>query len=151
MKCRYSHCKLGGEVDKEIAIKDGSQYFHKECYDKRENKRASAKILINDFGFMSKQVNMVLKKIIDDNNAPSEYVLWMANKIKNEKMVINNPFGLNYYLKEGRNWKEFSKLKAKEEYKNLMKEDFKIELEKNTEFAYKEREVGFIDIFKFKK
>lgn len=146
MKCRYRHCKLGGEVHKDEAIKIGSAYYHKECNDKLENKKQSCDIMVSDFGFMKKQVNIILKKLIDDKDAPSEYVLWMLKKIKNESLKLNTPFGLEHYLSNGHNYNEFKTLKTKEEYLKMKSFDNRCETIEDTKIKYKKKGVGFIEI-----
>ena len=37
MKCRWSHCKHGGEVDKSEAVQVGSAYYHKDCYTEKKS------------------------------------------------------------------------------------------------------------------
>ena len=142
MKCKYTHFKSGGEVDKEVAIKIGGSYYHKECYEKVEIKRSVSESLIG-MGFIVKQVNMVVKKHIDDESIPPKYILWMINKIKAEELTLNNPYGLGYYLKEGRNWKEFSKKNAIEECNKLKKENIFVETVESPTITWKQKGTSY--------
>ena len=146
MKCRYSYCKLGGEVNKEDAIKEGSSYYHRECHNKLINKRKSVELMTINLGFMRKQVNIILKKIIDDKNAPSDYVVWMLEKIIKESLKLNTPFGLEHYLSNGHYYDEFKRLKIKEDYYKMKNNKRKCETVEDTKIKYKKKGVGFIEI-----
>jgi hypothetical protein len=97
---------------------------------------------------MAKQVNMILKKVIDDQSTPSDYVLWMVAKIYREKLVLNTPFGVEYYLKNGHNWNEFKKQQQEIEYKALKKKNVNVETEIDTVIKFDSKGVSYVDIFK---
>lgn len=99
-------------------------------------------------GFIAKQVNMILKKHIDDEGVPYGYLLWMLNKIYSEKLTLNNPYGFGYYLKEGRNWKEYKKLTTLEEYKKLKSENVEVETIEPQKFTWKKKGVSYGQILK---
>lgn len=148
IKCRYNNCKLGGEVNKDEAVKDGNFYYHEDCYNKKQDKKTCNEIMVNKLNFMSKQVNMILKKVIDDMLVPSDYVLWMVSKIYKDKLTLNTPFGLEHYLKNGHNWKEFDKQKKELQYKLLKKQNIKMETEDEAEINFIPEAVKYVEIFK---
>jgi len=150
MKCRYSNCKLGGEVKKDEAIYIDKKYYHEECYIKQINKADSRKIMSEDLKFMTKQVNMILKKLIDDKQIDSNYVLWMIKKIKRDDLTLNTPFGLEHYLSNGHNYNKFKKEQIELEYKLLKNKKVDIEVEQDTNISKKIKEASYGNIFTFK-
>lgn len=138
IKCRYKHCKNGGNVNKEDAIKEGNSYYCKDCYKEKKTKQEIEEYYINNLPNTTIQI---LRKVINDllykNNYEAEYVLFIIKKIHINRLKINNPFGLVSYCNEGRNIEEWKKEKINEEYKNI-KCDIKINYDNNKiEFNYK--------------
>ena len=112
MKCRYSQCKLGGEVDKEIAIKDGSAYYHKECYEKRKFKQDIQKYYLdNRKVFPKRDWNIALAKLIDGQQLDVGFVDYVARKAIKD---IDSPYKIMYYCKFDKYKDEYNK-KVKEE------------------------------------
>lgn len=101
MKCRYNHCKLGGEVEKEDAIYHNRMYFHDECYKKYEMK-AKLRDILNSFP--TREVNISISKAIDDNNYPLGFIEFVA---RNKKSEFKNSYGLLYQLKIEQNYKDY--------------------------------------------
>jgi len=97
MKCGYNQCVYGGDVEKDIAIKYNTRYYHSKCYDKKIYKEKCSELL-KDNGFMIKTINLALKKMIDDDKVEPQFVYFTIKHIFNNKLVLNNPFGVNYYL-----------------------------------------------------
>lgn len=115
MKCRYSHCKLGGEVEKEDAIKEGSMYYHKECYKKKEVK-SEIRDIFQARGMVQRDINISLKRAIDDEEYNLEYIKYVV--INRQKEIID-PYKLLYQLKIDKNYEEYVK-------KNSLKQQLKI-------------------------
>ncbi len=114
MKCRYNHCKLGGEVEKDIAIKEGNRYFHKECYEKYKTKQM-INVLFRDKGMYLKDINIALKRAVDDIGYNIRYVYYVATE---KNRLISDPYKLLYQLKIEDNYKEYlNKYKTKEQIK----------------------------------
>lgn len=111
MKCRYKHCKLGGEVDKEEAIKIGNGYYHKECNRERELKQQIEKTYYDIFQTKEpiQQVRKAISKYIHDNNFDPRYVLFVLN----EDIKLNSMFGLIYYLNNNKFLKKYNRQRAK--------------------------------------
>lgn len=97
MKCGYSQCKFGGNVDKKDAVKVGNRYYHKECNDKKNIKTLCSDKL-KQHGMMSKLINIFLKSIIDDSNCDIHYLLFVINHVVNNGLKLNNPYGIKYYM-----------------------------------------------------
>ena len=110
MKCFYNNCKLGGNVEKDIAIKYSSKYYHKECLDKKLNKEKAMQLL-KQKGFVEKSINMALMTFVDKNGVDSEFVYFTVKYVVERKKVLNNPFGISYYLQN------FEIIKAYQKYK----------------------------------
>lgn len=130
MKCKYSNCKLGGEVDKESAIKDGNAYYHKECQEKRLFKRSVEDRLKR---FLIKDVRMAMKKAIDDNNYPIDFVEFIIDRYDSK---FDSPYSILYYAKNRDAIKDYMVMKSKKSMGELSKNLNSIEVEKETEFNF---------------
>ena len=128
MKCKYTQCKLGGEVEKDVAVKDGSAYYHKECYDKKKFKQDIQEYFNNKRKyFVKRDWNIALSRMIDGQGLDIEFVDFVAKK-KFES--IDQPYKIMYYCKFDDLKNEYNeilknKLKKKqsEEIKNVKIED----------------------------
>lgn len=117
MKCKYNHCKLGGEVNKDIATKVNKNYYHKECYrDKRLRKRIHY-LLKNRYKVPDKHT-MLLKRINDYcEQFELKYILFVLSRKLNLKYVN----GLKYFLENDTYKKAYNKvLSAKELRKKVI-------------------------------
>lgn len=103
MKCRYKYCKLGGEVEKEVAVKNGNMYYHKECYKKHTEKRRMREELVSR-GMLQRDVNIALKKAIDEQDYDVDYIWFIIN---NRARKITDPYKILYQLKIDKNYEEF--------------------------------------------
>lgn len=120
MKCRYAHCKHGGEVSKEEAVKDGSAYYHKECLKEKQTKQEIESYYLENLPQTTIQIlRKVINQLISVNKYEAEYVLYIIKKIHINKFKINNPFGLVSYCNEGRYITEWNKKKASQEYNKI--------------------------------
>jgi hypothetical protein len=117
-KCGYAKCKLGGEVDKERAVKVGSRYWHEECVRERDLKNDIESFYYEQY--QSREpiiaVRKAISNYIDRDRYDSEYVLWC---LKSKKPKLNSLHGLSYTLSYKANEVEFKKYKA-----SLLKFDF---------------------------
>lgn len=129
MKCRYKHCKLGGEVEKEDAIKVGNAYYHKECRREIEHKKQIEELYYNRFKLQEniRQVRATINKYVSEYG--TEYIL----HILNQDIKLNSIYGVSYYLKDNRFKQSFEKEKAKLVTFNIDE----IEVEKPKEIKYK--------------
>lgn len=129
MKCRYTHCKLGGEVEKEVAVKVGSAYYHKECRREIDHKKQIEDLYYNKFKLneMMGQVKSAINKYVDEFG--TEYVLYILH----QDIKLNSIYGISYYLKDNRNKQSFEKEKAK-----LIKFDInEAKIEESKDIKYK--------------
>ena len=110
MNCFYSNCKLGGSVEKDVAIKYNSKYYHKSCYDKKINKEKSFQLL-KEKGFVAKSINMALASFIDKNGTDSDFVYFTIKYVIENNKALNNPFGISYWLQNFDIIKEYTKYK----------------------------------------
>lgn len=124
MKCFYSQCKLGGNVEKDVAIKYNTKYYHKECYDKKIDKEKAMQLL-KQKGFVAKSISMALSSFIDKKNVDSEFVYFTTKYVIENNKTLNNPFGISYWLQN------FDIIKEYEKYKNykFIEERKKMEVE----------------------
>ena len=147
MKCRYSYCKHGGEVNKEEAIKEGSSYFHKDCYKEKQLKQQIEEYYLSNMPPCTLQIlRKVIKQLIHEKNIEAEYMLFVLNYITNNKKPINNPFGLANYCNEGRVRSEYNKIKIREQY-NEMEKPSEIDISTNKNgYKYKPTNKRITDI-----
>lgn len=138
MKCKYSYCKYGGEVDKENAIKVGNSYFHSDCYHEKELKRHIEEYYLKNMPPCTLQIlRKVIKQLIHEKNNSADYVLFVLNYIHKNNKPINNPFGLANYCNEGRLKTEFNRQLINEKYKQINKENkLNIDTENEVKFTY---------------
>lgn len=146
MKCRYKYCKLGGEVDKNIAIKEGNAYYHKECLCEKHLKEEIETYYINNMPPCTLQIlRKVIKQLVHEKNFEAEYILFIEKYIKQNKKNINNPFGLISYCNDGNLSELFKKEKIAKEYNKIKKENNDLEF-KDFKFTYKPPKNKWTDI-----
>ena len=117
MKCKYSYCKCGGEVEKVDAIKIGNSYFHKDCYNEKQLKQQIEEYYLKNMPSCTLQIlRKVIKQLIHEKNNSADYVLFVLEFIHKNNKPINNPFGLANYCNEGRLKTEFKKITIRDEY-----------------------------------
>lgn len=122
MKCKYSYCKHGGEVDKNEAMKEGNSYFHKDCYKERQLKKQIEDYYLTNMPTCALQLlRKVIKQIIHEKHIEAKYLKFVLEYIINNKKPINNPFGLINYCNDGRIKDEYNKIKVREQYREMNK------------------------------
>lgn len=136
MRCRYAQCKLGGEVEKDKAIKIGNSYYHKSCNNERELKKQIEKLYYDKFQNKDpiQQVRKSINKYINTDDYDAGYILFTLN----ENIKLNSIFGLIYYLNNEKFINKFNYEKAK-----LVKfEVDKVEVENTNNIKYKPKQQG---------
>lgn len=148
MKCRYKYCKNSNQVDKSIAIKEGSAYYCPECYKEKTLKQQIEQYYIANMPQTSIQIlRKVINQLLYKNNYVAEYILFVLKKIYVNKLKINNPFGLINYCNDMRNFEEWKKNKTNEEYKNIKDKIIQNEeTNNNINFNYKPTDKKWSDI-----
>ena len=134
MKCRWSHCRHGGEVDRDLAVKEGAAYYHPDCYAEKKaiqgiidlyHERVDAAPIEN---YLRKTINDLIFK--DGNTA--EYLLFAFNYCLNNGWHLHTPSGLRYVAKDGTAkaaWNKKASIKASKEIQQQTKNDTSIESE----------------------
>jgi hypothetical protein len=117
MKCKYSYCHHGGEVEKEEAVKIGNSYFHKDCYHEKELKQQIEEYYLNNMPSCTLQIlRKVIKQLIHEKNNSADYILFVLEFIHKNNKPINNPFGLINYSNDYKLKNEFKKITIRDEY-----------------------------------
>ena len=113
MKCAYSNCDLGGNVDKDVAIKENGKYYHEQCSEKKHIKKEIEQYYFEHINPNDpiKNVRVGLSNYIDKKKYDPKYVLWC---VKNKSQKVNNMFGLAYVLAYKQNEIEYNKIKVSE-------------------------------------
>ena len=133
MKCRYAHCKYGGEVEKEEAIKIGSAYYHKECNQEREYKKKIESTYYDKYKTKEPiiQVRKAINKYINIDNYEVEYILFVLK----QDIKLNSMFGLIYYL----NNKKFLDMYNKELAKLIKFDASEVDTEESINVKFKRK------------
>lgn len=145
MKCGYPYCKLNGNVDKKEATKIGSRYFHKECAEKKEVKSRLSKTLI-EFGFMQKNVNIALKSLIDTKGVDVKFLEFTVNYIVKNKLDLNSPYGIGYYLENYKIIKGYKDNLRLEKIQQNRESELQIERIEDTTFEYNKKTPKYLKI-----
>lgn len=143
MKCRYTKCKLGGEVPRDKAVADGSMYYHKSCYCKKEAKAKAYEIMKERFP--NKDTNIALSKAVDSNDYPPGLVLYI---VENKINKFNNAYGLLYQLKIEENHKEYERIERGRIATEINQAIKSMDIKRDTiEFEYKKSRNRRLDIY----
>lgn len=150
VKCRYKHCihPEDDKVPKEEMIKEGSTYYHKDCYEIKNNINEIIDLYCKKIGghFTMAQLRKVINDIIFNKGNDSKFLLFGINYYINHGIKINNPAGLYYVLQNQDMIKQWNRLYVRKETK---KEDvFKIEEKSFHRFNFKpQKNKTFSDMF----
>lgn len=149
MKCRWKHCKYGGEVNKDEAIQVGIAYYHPQCYAEKE----SIQKIIDVFhervdahpleSFLRKTVNdLVLKENVD-----AEYLLFALNYCLDHGWKLRYPAGLKHVAKSGDAEKAWQIKQKKSSQGTKARVVINDEFKLDDAFTFKpQKAVGFGDI-----
>jgi hypothetical protein len=107
LKCGYNHCLFDGEVDKEMAIKIGSRYYHKDCAKQKQDKEEIRKIYLEEVNSTEvvKVLNAVINNIIHIKKVDSGLLLYALKYAIQNKFTFHSPAGL-YYIINNKNIKD---------------------------------------------
>lgn len=131
--CQY--CKI--KDDKEIMVVESNmktkKYFHEQCLHMKKSRDEAVKI----FYEYTKSLEPLVKvydafKKIKNKGINEEQVLYLVQYVRDNKCVLNYPYGLLYYLDAA--MKDYNKNKKTQQITNITKsdEDFvKIEIKKD--------------------
>ena len=115
-KCGYKQCKLGGKVNKDIAVKKGNRYYHSECLQEIYNKEQIRELFlkhINPTEIIS-LLNRTINQIIDVKKVSSEFLLYALEYVIKNKLPLNRAAGLYYIINNKHIKNDYMKQKAKE-------------------------------------
>jgi len=115
-KCAYKQCKLGGKVNKSIAVKKGNRYYHSECLKEINNKEEIRELFlkhINPTEVIS-LLNRVINNIIENKKVSSDFLLFALKYVIKNKLSLNHATGMYYIINNNNIKKEYMKQKARE-------------------------------------
>jgi methyl coenzyme M reductase subunit C-like uncharacterized protein (methanogenesis marker protein 7) len=136
VKCAYNYCKLGGEVKKEDAIKDG-RYYHKDCYNKKIVKSECRELLLENYKFMNKNVSTAIKQLVDEKDINPERLKFTIEYVIKNNSELNSPYGIGYWLENYDIKKEFDKYVHLKKFNEVKNKDVKIEVVDESKFEFK--------------
>lgn len=151
MKCRWKHCKFGGEVDKDKAVQIGLSYFHPECYAERE----SIQKIIDTWHERvdAYPIESMLRKMVNDlvlkQNVNAEFLLFALNYCLDNGWNLRHPAGLKAVSKDDKAHKAWDKKQNKKlgtKAATKITDEFRMD---DTPFDFKpQKAVGFEDILR---
>lgn len=104
MKCGYNKCLFDGEVDKEISIKVGNRYYHKECLKQKQDKDETRKLfleIINPTEVVA-VLNSVINNIVHIKKVNSDYLLYSLKYSIQNKFNLQHAMGLYHIINDKR-------------------------------------------------
>ena len=154
MKCRWKHCKYGGEVDKDKAVKVGIAYYHPECYAERE---AIQKIIDTwheriDANPMEAMLRKMVNDLVLKQNVDAEFLLFALNYCLDHGWKLHYPAGLKAVSKDIKAHGAWEAQRNKVYTRGLRAKTSLYDdapLDMDTSFEYKpQKAVGFDDILR---
>lgn len=137
MKCRYNYCKNGNTVEKEDAIKIGSAYYCKECYQEKEDKVKISNIIHEILPCEVKQnVNKCICDWIHKKSFNVNYVMYTLDYIKKNKCSLKSVYGVIYYLNNEKVLSEYENKNMMEKYRKMSQSTFECD-DQEVKFTYK--------------
>lgn len=120
MKCKYSYCKHGGEVDKDKAFREGNNYYHEDCYKEKTLKQEIEEYYLANMKDTTLQLlRKVIKQLIHEKKYDAEFVLYTLKYITKNNKPINSPFGLLNYCTDNRIHTEWKNSIINKQYKEM--------------------------------
>lgn len=145
MQCRFKYCDHESkEIKGNDYVKIGKAYYHKDCYEKKENVKKIIDYYSNNvetnpvYSLLTKTVNDLVFK----NGVDSKYLLF-ALRYAHEHRMINHVPGLRYLPNNQAILKEWNKPKPLPHYDIVADE-----IEKPDGYQYKTTKSGFGRILK---
>lgn len=119
--CGYTFCKHSGErVPSEIAVKDGSRYYHPDCHKEKLTKKQISDIYYQ-FYKSSEDYKVVMKAVnnlVNNQGYDASFVLYVLCQCIKEKVPYKSIFSLGWQVKNNMVYKnKYALLKSK----NLIK------------------------------
>lgn len=127
VKCRYAHCKHGGEeVRREDAVQVGKAFYHPDCYKEKEELNEIVQFYIDNFDKtpIMGQLRKTINTLVFDRNYPTDYILFGMRYTKNNNIPLRHPGGLYYMVKNEKIQERYQAMKAK---KAVSTAEFKVD------------------------
>lgn len=120
MKCAYTYCTEGQNVDKAVAVEENGRYYHLGCFEKKE---AKAKLfsMFCEYVKNDEKGNLIRGKIrdyIDKDGYNADFCVFALNYAINNQIKLHSIFGLKYL---------FNDSKIKQAYKTYINEHVTIQ------------------------
>jgi hypothetical protein len=114
-KCWYKNCTKGKVLDKE-SIKVNNKRYHKDCYNNFENLKKIRQLYITHLqpSVIHIQLNKVINTLITDKKVKPELLLFVTEYLIENKIDVNAPYSLYYWVSNYRILKAYKNKKLKE-------------------------------------
>lgn len=107
--CGYTFCKHSGEkVSSDIAVKDGTRYYHPDCHKEKETKKQIIDIYCKyyhsteDYKVITKAIN----NIVNEQKIDALFVLYVLCQCIKEKVPFKGIFSLGWQVKNNMVYKK---------------------------------------------
>lgn len=146
-KCRYAHC-LHDCKDIDLTtdkfIKNGSSYFHEDCYQARQNIQLIKQLWHDhiDELVVYSQLNKILNQLIFNDHVSSDYLVFAVKySINSDDINLRHPPGLKYVIGNQRVKNAYNKSIVK----NAPQSAFVAKEDESTspKFSFKAKKSGF--------
>lgn len=120
VKCRFTGCKHETkEVRREDAVKIGTQYYHKDCYQTKLDIEETMTLFIQNVNpnVVVPQLRKVINTIVYEKGIESAVLLFGVKYYITHKINLNYPGGLYYVIQNKEMLKEYDRLYRKKEVK----------------------------------
>ena len=134
--CGFSHCLHSGEkVPSDLAVKDGTRYYHKDCSEEKE-RRSQIFDIYYKYYKTTEDYQMVRKAIVGFIEASSsEFVLYVLCQAIHRKVPFKGIFTLGWLVKNDMEIKKkYQAMKASEAVKTFTFDD--VETKKKSPITY---------------
>lgn len=136
VKCRFSGCEHLHEtkdIPKEEAVKSGNSYFHKDCYQTKEDIKEVIDLFKNNINPnpVYSQLQSVIRNIVFNKKLGSDFLLFGLKYYIEHNITLNYPQGLYYVIQN----KDVINAYNKEKTKNI-KKNVEIKDEVDTHFTH---------------
>jgi hypothetical protein len=141
-KCGYNQCKLGKEVTKDIAIKHGVKYYHKECLKEALNKNEIRKLFFEYINptEVATVLNRTINNIIDIKNVSSDFLLYALKYVIKNKLILNHAGGLYYIINNDKIKESYNKELIKSKVEGIKKEAVNTDYSNETQYKFNQEQ-----------
>lgn len=127
--CGYTFCKhMGERVPPDVAVKDGTRYYHPDCLKEKEEKKQIIDLYYKyyhsneDMRLVTKHINTLISSGNDSN-----YILFCMCQCIREKVPFKSIYTLGWEVKNKSVWRQkYDRIKAQQAVKDFTFDDVEV-------------------------